>query len=55
MGDIKLKATNEQQEKQTKTHSHRQRYGGYQREGGLGDSEGKGVKHGDRSLFDFGW
>ena len=32
MWDIKLKAT----DKQTKTHRHRQQYGGYQREGGWG-------------------
>ena len=28
-----------------KTHRHRKQYGGYQREGGWGGSNGKGVKY----------
>ena len=44
MWDIKLKATHEQTRK-TKTHRHRQQYGGYQKEGGWGSSKGLiGVK-----------
>ena len=43
------------QEKQIKTHRHRQQSGGYQREGDGGVVKGKGGQiYGDRK-FDFGW
>ena len=38
MWDMQLKATNKRT-KQTKTHRHRQQFGGYQREMGVGEEE----------------
>ena len=56
MWDIKQKATNDKQGKQTKAHRHRQQYGGYQRERELGVLKGRGGQvYGDGRRFDFGW
>ena len=55
MWDIRQKATNEQTRK-TKTHRHRQQYGGYKGSGlwGLVNVK-RGQIYGDRRRFDFGW
>ena len=41
--------------KQTKTHTHRQQYGGYQRQGGGGAVKSKGGQTYGSGRFDFGW
>ena len=53
MWDTKLKATNEQT-RHTKTHRHRQEYGGYQRERVWGVGKGSQI-YSDGRRFDFGW
>ena len=55
MWGVKLKATNEQRKKTNENHRHREQYGGYQKEEGMGQLRVKVDQiYNDGGRFEFG-